>query len=101
MIKKIRENFPVFIFLSIGEREDGFYRKAYDAGAKAVLFRFETSDSNLYSKLHPHSSLKERIRYLKLFKDIGYIIASGSLIGLPGQKPESVIDDFIDRKSVV
>jgi hydrogenase assembly chaperone HypC/HupF len=100
LIKKIRENYPVFIFLSVGEREEGFYRKAFDAGAKAVLFRFETSDSNLYSKLHPHSSLKERIRYLELFKDIGYIIASGSLIGLPGQKAESVIDDFMFAKEL-
>ena len=100
LIKKIREHYPVFIFLSVGEREEGFYRKAFDAGAKAVLFRFETSDSNLYSKLHPHSSLRGRIRYLKLFKDIGYIIASGSLIGLPGQKAESVIDDFMFAKEL-
>ncbi|KHE92201.1 MAG: [FeFe] hydrogenase H-cluster radical SAM maturase HydE [Candidatus Scalindua rubra] len=100
LIKKIRENYPVFIFLSVGEREEEFYRKAFDAGAKAVLFRFETSDSSLYSKLHPHSSLMERIRYLELFKDIGYIIASGGLIGLPGQKAESVVDDFMFAKEV-
>jgi len=100
LIKKIRESYPVFIFLSVGERNDEFYRKAFDAGAKAVLFRFETSDSSLYSKLHPHSSLKERIRYLELFKDIGYIIATGSLIGLPGQKPEGVIDDFMFAKEL-
>ena len=100
LIKKIRESYPVFIFLSVGEREEGFYRKAFDAGAKAVLFRFETSDSVLYSKLHPHSSLKERTRYLKLFKEIGYIIATGSLIGLPGQNAESVIDDFIFAKNL-
>ncbi len=100
LIKKIRESYPVFIFLSVGERDDVFYRKAFDAGAKAVLFRFETSDSNMYSKLHPHSSLKERIKYLKLFKNIGYIIATGSLIGLPGQKPEGVIDDFMFAKEL-
>ncbi|MBC8554152.1 MAG: HypC/HybG/HupF family hydrogenase formation chaperone, partial [Candidatus Brocadiales bacterium] len=100
LIKKIREDYPVFIFLSVGEREEGFYQQAFDAGAKAVLFRFETSDSNLYSKLHPHSSLKERVRYLKLFKEIGYIIATGSLIGLPGQKAESVIDDFMFAKEL-
>ncbi len=100
LIKKIRENFPVFIFLSTGEREEEFYRKAYDAGARAVLFRFETSDSNLYSELHPHSSLKERIRYLGLFKDIGYLIATGSLIGLPGQKAESIIDDYVFAKEL-
>jgi biotin synthase len=100
LIKKIRKDFPVFIFLSVGEREDEFYRKAFDAGAKAVLFRFETSDDNLYSELHPHSSLEKRIRYLELFKDIGYIIASGSLIGLPGQKAESVIDDFMFAKDL-
>lgn len=100
LVKKIRENFPVFIFLSIGEREEELYRKAYDAGARAVLFRFETSDYNLYSKLHPHSSLKERIRYLELFKDIGYLIVTGSLIGLPGQNAESVIDDFMFAKEL-
>jgi len=100
LVKKIRENSPVFIFLSIGEREEAFYQRAFDAGARAVLFRFETSDQNLYSKLHPHSSLRERIRYLELFKDIGYIIATGSLIGLPGQKAESVINDFMFAKDL-
>ncbi len=100
LIKKIRDDFPIFIFLSVGEIEEDFYRQAFDAGAKAVLFRFETSDSNLYSKLHPHSSLKKRIRYLEFFKDIGYIIATGSLIGLPGQKAEDVIDDFMFAKEL-
>ncbi len=100
LIKEIMGHYPVFIFLSVGEREDVFYKKAFDAGAKAVLFRFETSDQNLYSKLHPHSSLKERARLLKLFKNIGYIIATGSLIGLPGQKAEDVIDDFMFAKEL-
>ncbi len=100
LIKEIKENYPVFIFLSVGEREDVFYQKAFDAGAKAVLFRFETSDQNLYSKLHSHSSFKERGRFLRLFKNIGYIIATGSLIGLPGQKAEDVIDDFMFAKEL-
>jgi len=100
LIKKIRDNSPVFIFLSIGEREEELYRKAFDAGARAVLFRFETSDHKLYSELHPDSSLENRIRYLDLFKDIGYIIATGSLIGLPGQKAESIINDFMYAKEL-
>ena len=44
--------------------------------------------------------MRERIRYLELFKDIGYIIATGGLIGLPGQKAESVIDDFMFAKEL-
>jgi len=100
LIKKIREKFPILIFLSMGEVEEDFYRKAYEAGAKAVLFRFETSDAKLYSKLHPQSSLDKRIKYLKLFKDIGYLIATGSLIGLPDQTRESIIDDFMLAKEL-
>ncbi|MDR4506145.1 MAG: [FeFe] hydrogenase H-cluster radical SAM maturase HydE [Candidatus Scalindua sp.] len=100
LIKEIRENYPVFIFLSVGEREEVFYQKAFDAGAKGVLFRFETSDQNLYSTLHPHSSIKERTRFIRLLKNIGYIIATGSLIGLPGQSPENVIDDFLFAKDL-
>jgi len=100
LIKKIREEFPVFLFLSVGEREEEFYRKAYDAGAKAVLFRFETSDENLYVKLHPDSSLQDRVRYLKFFKEVGYLIVTGGLIGLPGQKAESIIDDFLFAKEL-
>lgn len=100
LIKKIRDNSPVFIFLSLGEREEELYQRAFDAGARAALFRFETSDHNLYSELHPHSSLEKRIRYLEFLKDIGYIIASGGLIGIPGQKAESVIDDFMFAKEL-
>ncbi len=95
LIKKIMETYPVFLFLSVGEREDSFYRQAFEAGARAVLFRFETSDDALYAKLHPHSTLKERIRYLKFLKSIGYLIATGGLIGLSGQRNETIIDDFL------
>ena len=44
--------------------------------------------------------MKERIRHLEYFKDIGYIIASGGLIGLPGQTFEAVIDDFMFAKEL-
>ncbi|GJQ57829.1 MAG: [FeFe] hydrogenase H-cluster radical SAM maturase HydE [Candidatus Scalindua sp. AMX11] len=100
LIKMIMEHYPVFLFLSVGEREDAFYLRAFEAGARAVLFRFETSDDALYAKLHPHSSLKERMRYLKLLKNIGYLIATGSLIGLPQQNVETIIDDFLLAKEL-
>jgi len=100
MIKRMRETMRVFIFLSVGERSKKFYRQAFAAGATGSLFRFETSNSKLYSKMHPGHNLKERLDCLKYQHKLGYYIASGSIIGLPSQTVSDIANDLLMIKKL-
>jgi len=86
IIRKIKEKCRVFIFISIGERDFETYKALRDAGADGVLFRFETSNESLFKKIHPNGkNFKFRFRLLNYLKELGYFIATGSIIGLPHQ----------------
>jgi len=100
IIKKIKKCCDVLLFLSIGERSADAYGKFYDAGARGVLFRFETSNPEIYKKLHPTSVFEERINHLRFMCKQGYLIATGSLIGLPGQTEEDLVNDILLTKSL-
>jgi biotin synthase len=99
MIRKIKERCRVFIFMSIGERGYESYQKMKQAGASGVLFRFETSNPKLFKRLHPQGkNFQNRFEHLKFMKELGYFIATGSLIGLPGQTIEDLADDILTMK---
>jgi len=103
IVEGIMEHCGVLLFMSVGSRDEECYRRMYDAGARGVLIRFETSNPELYARLHvggPKSSLEDRIKTIKHAKKLGYLVATGSLIGLPGQKLEDIIDDVILTKSL-
>lgn len=101
LIKSIhKECRRCLLFLSIGDRDYDIYENLYKAGARGALFRFETSDKELYGKLHPDCSFIERIERLKFLQKIGYLMASGPIIGLPGQTTESLIDDIYLMKEL-
>ena len=98
IIKKIKAKCKVFIFISAGERGIESYEKLKKAGASGVLFRFETSNEKIYNSLHPGQSLSNRLEHLKAMKEMGYYIASGFLIGLPGQTVGDIANDIITMK---
>jgi len=108
IIKEIRRQARVLIFLSIGERDLRTYEKLWQAGARGMLFRFETSDPQLYAAIHPGGSLERRLEHIKRLKNIGFIIASGPLVGIPSpdpdcvpdQTPQSIADDILLMKEL-
>lgn len=44
--------------LSLGERTYDEYKAFKDAGADRYLIRIETTDENLYKKMHPYSDFQ-------------------------------------------
>lgn len=100
LIKRIKNNVDIAITLSIGERSYEEYEKLYEAGADRYLMRFETSNPELYAKLHPDSSFENRINILKWLKQIGYQTGSGIMIGLPGQTIEDLAEDILMFKKL-
>jgi biotin synthase len=94
MIKQIRDNFPSLIFLSIGERDEKTYKRLFEVGARGALIRFETSNRELYSRFKPGSSYDKRIDLIRNLRKIGYLIITGFLVGLPGQKSKEILTDI-------
>ncbi len=90
----------VLIFLSIGQRSKELYKRLFEAGARAVLLRFETSNEQIFNKLRPEISLKERIRLIKDLKEMGYILATGFIVGLPGETDKDIINNIQLTKSL-
>lgn len=99
IIEKIKA-LDVAITLSIGERSFEEYKAFKDAGADRYLMRIETSDKELYKKMHPEMSYENRVKCLENLKELGYEIGTGCLVGLAGQTVESLADDILFFKKL-
>lgn len=99
IIEKIKE-LNLVITLSIGEKTKDEYRAYKDSGADRYLLRIETTDENLYKKLHPNSDFKNRLKCLYNLKELGFEIGSGIMVGLPQQSIESIADDILFFKKI-
>lgn len=95
---KSLSNGELGITLSLGEQSEETYRKWREAGAHRYLLRIETSNRELYEKIHPkddNHSFDKRIEKLKLLRDIGYQVGTGVMIGLPFQTNEDLVRDIL------
>lgn len=99
-IIKDLKSLGVALTLSIGERPFEDYKALKEAGADRFLLRIETTDRELYEKLDPGMSHENRINCLKNLRKLGFEVGSGCLVGLPGQKIESLADDILFFKEL-
>ncbi len=99
IVKEIKKS-DVAVTLSVGEMSFEDYKLLKDAGADRYLLRIETTDKELYKKMHPNMSFENRIRCLRDLKKLGYEVGTGCLVGLEGQTPESLADDILFFKEI-
>ncbi len=99
LIKKIKK-YDVALTLSIGERTYEEYKAFKKAGADRYLLRIETTDKNLYNKLHPDMSFENRLQCLYNLKELGYETGTGIMTGLPEQTLESYAEDILFFKEL-
>ncbi len=95
-IKKL----DVAVTLSIGERSYEEYKILKESGADRFLLRIETTNKDLYEKMHPKASFENRKRCLYNLKELGFETGTGCLVGLPGQTVESLADDILFFKEL-
>jgi biotin synthase len=91
------------ITLSCGEQDLETYQRWREAGAMRYLLRIETSNPDLYYRIHPMDEshrMSERIQALINLKKAGYLLGSGVMIGLPGQDSEDLVDDLLFLKDI-
>ena len=84
------------VTLSLGEQTEEVYRRWKDAGAKRYLIRIETSNRELYAKIHPaECSFDRRLGCIRTLKKLGYVTGSGVMIGIPGQTIADLARDIV------
>jgi len=103
VVKRIVNETGMGVSLSVGELPDEYYERLRDAGAKRYLLRIETSNPELFAKLHPpEQTYESRLDRLRALRKLGFMVGTGSMIGLPGQTREDLADDllFFHREDV-
>ncbi len=86
---------PLGITLSLGEQSEEVYRRWKDAGAARYLLRIETSNRELYRKLHPENhDFDRRVECLHLLRRCGYQMGTGVMSCLPGQTFDDLARDI-------
>ena len=100
LIKRIKEidGGSLGITLSLGEQSDEVYREWFEAGAHRYLLRIESSNEDLYYKIHPHDErhdFHKRLACIDSLLSIGYQTGTGVMVGLPFQTIDILADDLI------
>jgi biotin synthase len=117
-------NNEVGITLSCGEQTAATYREWFNAGAHRYLLRIETSNRELFDKLHPsdekdpfdtsqpeavkglsvkpenNHSFDTRLSAIRALRAAGYQVGTGVMIGLPFQTIEHLCDDLLFFQSL-
>ncbi len=94
------KNLDLALTLSLGEKTFEEYKAYKEAGADRYLLRIETTNTELYNKLHPNSSHKKRFKCLEYLKELGYEVGTGIMTGLPEQTLESIAEDILFFKKI-
>ncbi|HDS85341.1 MAG TPA: [FeFe] hydrogenase H-cluster radical SAM maturase HydE [Phycisphaerales bacterium] len=97
LIRKIKSELPLAVTLSLGEREPKELAAWRTAGADRYLLRFETSDPELYARIHPPRPRQtyDRFDLLRRLRELGYEVGSGVMIGIPGQTYRTLARDIL------
>lgn len=100
IIQRIKEidNGSLGITLSLGEQSEATYRRWFEAGAHRYLLRIESSDEELYYRIHPHDARHDfhrRLDCIDTLIGLGYQTGTGVMVGLPFQTPEILASDLL------
>ncbi|MBN1918408.1 MAG: [FeFe] hydrogenase H-cluster radical SAM maturase HydE [Verrucomicrobia bacterium] len=96
IIRRVKARTSLAVTLSLGERSPNELALWRNAGADRYLLRFETSDRDLFARLHPSrpGRSSDRIALLGTLRELGYETGSGVMVGLPGQTYTSLARDI-------
>ena len=98
LIKRIKKETNLAITLSLGERTRDELTQWKNDGADRYLLKIETSNAQLFGKIHPtrlNNEWKSRTNLLKFLAETGYETGSGIMIGIPRQTYQDLVDDML------
>ncbi|MFW6065254.1 MAG: [FeFe] hydrogenase H-cluster radical SAM maturase HydE [Planctomycetota bacterium] len=96
LVEDITEQTDLAVTLSLGERCSEDLARWRRAGADRYLLRFETSNEQLYARLHADDGrrLHERLAVLAELRRLDYEVGSGCMVGIPGQTCDDLARDI-------
>lgn len=100
IIRRIKSAADIAVTLCLGERPFEDYVFWKEAGADRYLLRHETSNPELFRKMHPDSTLEQRVACLHELKRLGYQVGAGCMVGLPGQTLDDMASDIMLLKEL-
>ncbi len=102
LVRWIKRETPLAVTLSLGERSDDELQMWREAGANRYLLRFETSDPKLFRTIHPERRAgdPDRLMLLRRLKELGYEAGGGVMVGIPGQRYESLAQDLLTFRAL-
>ncbi len=103
--KSISQTLPhgLGITLSLGEQRLETYRRWQAAGATRYLLRIETTNRELFRKIHPERQrIETRLQALDDLNTAGFQVGTGVMIGLPGQTVQDLAADirFFEQRNI-
>lgn len=88
------------ITLSCGEQSPEVYRRWHAAGAHRFLLRIESSNPEIFARIHPpNQRFETRLAGLAALRAAGFQVGTGVMIGLPGQSLADLANDLLFMKS--
>lgn len=96
VVSRIKGETGLALTLSVGERSPADLAAWRAAGADRYLLRFETSNRELFARIHPPRPGRRpsRIELLRVIRGLGYEVGSGVMIGIPGQTYDDLATDI-------
>ncbi len=95
IIRQTKKKHDLAVTLSLGEHAVDTYKLLKDAGADRYLLRIETFDESIYERARPDRKLSHRLQCLETLKNLDFEVGSGFMVGLPGEKIESIAENII------
>ena len=82
------------VLLCVGEKDKGVYERYKSLGVSSYILKFECSNKALFRSI-TSSELADRLACIKNVKAAGLKLGTGSIIGLPGQDINDIVNDIL------
>ena len=83
------------LILCLGSLSAAQFRTLRQAGAERYILKFETCSPDLYHSVKPSDTLVRRLAAMEAALESGFMLGSGSIVGLPRQSIEDVAADLL------
>lgn len=93
-IVKAADGMDMFITLACGEYSARQYEELRDAGANEYVIKFEMGQKAVFDRLNPSTNFEQRMQAIEAVKKSGMELASGNIVGYPGQTDEMIAEDI-------